>query len=149
MTVGGLPPRMRVFATVRAASPPPPAIGLSIQRPPCAAKRSAMTLSARASPPEVHQCRTSAVGSAAARGTNSAEARSRAPKEAATGTLLEVAFFLLITDKKQAPKVCAAPMRCILAARGVQRGRVGLTKRRAISTSGYLPEPIRTIIYPF
>src|SRR5258707_816790 len=148
MMVGGLPPRMRVFATVRAASPPPPAIGLSIHRPPRAVKRSAMILSERASPPEVHQCRTSTVGSAAARGMNKADARSRPAKQAEAVTLLEVAFCLFITEKIQAPRICAAPIGCTLAAKSAQDGRDGLTRRRRISTSECLSEPIRTITYP-
>ena len=60
--VGALPDRTRARRAVIAASPPPPATGMSVQVPPSAANCSCRTATERASPPEVHQCSTSACG---------------------------------------------------------------------------------------
>ena len=64
--VGGLPAVTRARSTVIACSPPPPATGMSFQVMPSASRFFFSTLSAAASPPEVHQCRTSTFSWAAA-----------------------------------------------------------------------------------
>src|ERR1700760_4527010 len=56
--VGGLPPTMRLTAAERACSPP--AIAASTQVPPAAVYALASSLTAADSPPDVHQCSTSA-----------------------------------------------------------------------------------------
>ena len=56
--VGGLPPTMRLIASARACSPP--AIAASTQVPPAAVYALASSLTAADSPPDVHQCSTSA-----------------------------------------------------------------------------------------
>src|SRR4051812_23304802 len=57
--VGGLPAVTRARTAVMAASPPPPATGLSFQGTPCFSRLVFSTWRAPASPPDVHQCRTS------------------------------------------------------------------------------------------
>ena len=57
--VGGLPDVTRARSTVIAWVPPPPATGMSCQPMPLVDRSCFSTLSAEASPPEVHQCRTS------------------------------------------------------------------------------------------
>ena len=61
---GGSPATILAFNATLAASPPPPATGISNHSPPLAAKSSFNTLRAAASPPEVHQCNTSIFGPA-------------------------------------------------------------------------------------
>src|SRR5882724_5751169 len=63
--VGGLPAVTRARTAVIAASPPPPATGMSCQVMPCFSRLPLRTFNAAASPPEVHQCRTSTELSAA------------------------------------------------------------------------------------
>src|SRR6185503_19365909 len=63
--VGGLPAVSRARTAVIAASPPPPATGMSFHLMPCFSRLVLSTLRAAASPPEVHQCRTSTELSAA------------------------------------------------------------------------------------
>src|ERR1700712_2597822 len=57
--VGGLPAVTRARTAVIAASPPPPATGMSFHLTPCFSRLPLSTLSAAASPPDVHQCSTS------------------------------------------------------------------------------------------
>src|SRR4051812_39203950 len=57
--VGGLPAVTRARTAVMAASPPPPATGMSFQVTPCFSRLVFSTWRAPASPPDVHQCRTS------------------------------------------------------------------------------------------
>src|SRR6185312_4533643 len=57
--VGGSPDDTRAFSTVIAWVPPPPATGMSFQLMPLASRSFFSTVSAAASPPEVHQCSTS------------------------------------------------------------------------------------------
>src|SRR6218665_4003373 len=64
--VGGLPAVTRARPTVIAASPPPPATGMSFHLTPCLSRLPLRTLSAAASPPAVHQCSTSTLCCAAA-----------------------------------------------------------------------------------
>src|SRR5439155_14027778 len=64
MAVGGLPAVKRARRAVIACSPPPPATGLSCQVTPLASRSFFSTLSAAASPPDVHQCITSTVSAA-------------------------------------------------------------------------------------
>ncbi len=63
--VGGLPAVTRARTAVIAASPPPPATGMSFHLMPCFSRLPLRTFKAAASPPEVHQCRTSTELSAA------------------------------------------------------------------------------------
>ena len=72
ITVGGLPPTMRLMPAVRALWPP--AMAVSTQVPPAALNRSANTFTAANSPPEVHQCSTSAFISCAWTGRAAATA---------------------------------------------------------------------------
>ena len=57
--VGALPAVTRARNTVMASVPPPPATGISVQEIPCFSRSFLRTSSAAASPPAVHQCRTS------------------------------------------------------------------------------------------
>ncbi|MNH24387.1 hypothetical protein D3C79_843160 [compost metagenome] len=63
---GGLPEMARVLSTVMAAAPPPPATALSFQMNPSFCTWALRVSTALASPPEVHQCRTSTVPVSAA-----------------------------------------------------------------------------------
>src|SRR5712664_871958 len=63
--VGGLPAVTRARTAVIAASPPPPATGMSFHLMPCFSRLPLSTFRAAASPPEVHQCSTSTELSAA------------------------------------------------------------------------------------
>ena len=72
--VGGLPAVTRARSAVIAASPPPPATGMSFQVTPCFSSVPFNTFSAAASPPEVHQCRTSTLCCANAGSTTVAAA---------------------------------------------------------------------------
>src|SRR5690606_8540221 len=74
---GGLPDTTRVFSTVMAAEPAPPATAPSFQVNPSFATRSFRTFTAAASPPDVHQWTTSTVPllSAASAGKGNNEAR--------------------------------------------------------------------------
>jgi hypothetical protein len=74
MTVGGLPPTIRLMPAFLAFSPP--AIAVSIQVPPAASNCSAKTATAADSPPEVHQWMTSA--SIASAGVKAGTARTTA-----------------------------------------------------------------------
>ncbi len=64
--VGGSPGLTRARSAVIAASPPPPATGMSFQVMPLASRSFFSTSSAAASPPEVHQCSTSTSSALAA-----------------------------------------------------------------------------------
>lgn len=66
--VGGFPPVTRARRTVMACSPPPPETGSSFHSTPFDSRSCLRTLSAAASPPDVHQCRTSTLSSAFAAG---------------------------------------------------------------------------------
>src|SRR5262245_3615653 len=68
--VGGLPAVTRARSAVMACSPPPPATGMSFHFTPCFSRLPLSTLSAAASPPEVHQCSTSTLCWAAAGSAN-------------------------------------------------------------------------------
>ncbi len=57
--VGGFLAVTRARSEVMAASPPPPATGMSFQATPCFSRSFLSTPSAAASPPDVHQCNTS------------------------------------------------------------------------------------------
>ncbi|MDT4846770.1 hypothetical protein FQZ97_808040 [compost metagenome] len=57
--VGALPAVTRARRTVMASVPPPPATGISVQLMPLPSRSFFRTSSAAASPPAVHQCRTS------------------------------------------------------------------------------------------
>ena len=57
--VGGLPETTRDFSTVMAFSPPPPATAKSFHLSPLASSIFFSSATELASPPEVHQCRTS------------------------------------------------------------------------------------------
>ena len=66
--VGGLPDTTRVFSAVIALSPPPPATAKSFQVTPWALIIFFSSATDLASPPEVHQCRTSTSAAWAATG---------------------------------------------------------------------------------
>src|SRR5581483_304915 len=72
--VGGLPAVTRARSAVIAASPPPPATGMSFHLMPCFSSVALSVLSAAASPPDVHQCSTSTDCCAAAGSENTAAA---------------------------------------------------------------------------
>ena len=89
--VGGLPPTMRLIAAERAAWPP--ATAESTQIPPALVYWSAKTLTAAASPPDVHQCITSALGlSCATAGPASASAASAPTSMERTGARCGIAL---------------------------------------------------------
>src|SRR5262245_12823653 len=79
--VGGLPETTRDLSTVMAVSPPPPATAKSFQVSPLASSSFLSSATDFASPPEVHQCRTS-TSPPAYRGAD--EARPTAPNAATT-----------------------------------------------------------------
>jgi hypothetical protein len=70
--VGGLPAVTRARSAVIACSPPPPATGMSCQPMPSFSRSCFSTLSAEASPPDVHQCKTSTDSAADAAAEKSA-----------------------------------------------------------------------------
>src|SRR5882672_11673248 len=86
--VGGLPAVTRARTAVIAASPPPPATGMSFHLMPCFSRLPLSTFRAAASPPDVHQCRTSTELSAA----KAVPAQPNAPARTVTINFLRMFF---------------------------------------------------------
>ena len=131
--VGGSPDTTRDLSTVIAASPPPPATAKSFQVSPLASSSRLSSATEAASPPEVHQCRTSTSPAGARDGALRTAQGINAARAARRVVIRVFSFGGVVVIVR--PAVTGPSPQCRHGVPGCRRDIRGFTARRLPATS--------------